>query len=255
MIKPAWLLLGLSVSWAGLTVVAGAEIIPATVAEPAWMQTQTDEFNFAASNLASLRRLNEGALYLIKRYAMLEALITANDQGRTENQAFAIGAASMVPGVGQFINGDTLQGGLLLFASGLSSATIQQLDYTRRQRSGTDELLPAYYATLILHNSLVSYAMLHATNASYRAHRDRTAAMWTGAASVLPGVGQAINGNWWEAGAFLAAYAVSLAAVASFEEAIYPPGNDRTYLVRNPGPRIDLAWLPGGGAISITTDW
>lgn len=206
--------------------------------------------------LAPLRHLHEGFFFLYRRYAMLEALISAEDRVRSENQAFWIGAASWVPGAGQMINGDTLQGSLLLIASGLSAATVRHLEFTRRQLPGGSDWLPWYYAALTLRNGVISYSMLHAANAAYRGRRDRTAAMWTGAASVIPGVGQAINGDWWEAAGFFSAYVLSAAVSLQFEKCIYPAGNDPSYLAgRGRDPQVNLAWLPGGAMVSITAEW
>jgi hypothetical protein len=231
-------------------------IEPAAAMPEAAFSPAQDSQAAPAADLAPLRRLHEGAYFLLKRYAMMEALTAAVDHGRSENQAFAVGTASWIPGVGQFINGDNLQGGLLLGAAGMSSLTIRQLEFTRRQRPGTGDLLPVYYGLLAVRNGVMAYAMLHATNANYRARHDRTAALWTGTASILPGVGQAINGQWWEAAAFLAVYTGSALLTARVEEEIFPSGDDRSYWVRGQeGLRCQVACLPGGAALTLTTDW
>jgi len=211
-------------------------------------------------DLTSLRHLHEGSLFLLKRYSALEALISAVNQGRTENQAFGIGASSVVPGAGQIINGDYLQGGLLLFASGLSSTTIRHLEYTRQRLPASDEsLLPWYYASLTLRNGIVTYAMLHAANVSYRERRDRTYGMWTGMASMVPGVGQAINGDWWEGAAFFVGWTLSAVLTAHFEQALFQPGEDPYHVVNDPenSTQWNVAWacLPGGAGLSFSKKW
>lgn len=207
------------------------------------------------AQISELRQLHEGAIFILKRYATLEALITAVENGRSENEGFWIGTASLIPGVGQMINHDYLQGGLLLFTSTVSWGTVHQLDFTRARQSGSDSMLPLYYSSLFLQNGLMTYAMLHAANKSYRVHRDRTAAMWTGTASLVPGVGQAINGDWWEASGLLVAWGLSTLLVSYCESACFTEGNE-SYLVRAPeNPSWTLSWVPGGAALSFTTGW
>ncbi len=207
------------------------------------------------AQLSDIRLLHEGAIFLLKRYATLEALITAVEIGRSENEGFWIGAASAIPGAGQMINRDYLQGSLLLFASTLSWGTVQQLEFTRARKTGDESMLPLYYSSLVLRNGIMTYAMLHATNASYREHHDRTMAMWTGAASLLPGTGQAINGDWWEAAGLFVAWGLSAALVTYFETALFEVG-DEGYLVESPqAPEWDVSWVPGGATLSVTVGW
>jgi len=210
---------------------------------------------FHDSQLAELRLLHEGSVFLLKRYATMEALITAVENGRSENEGFWIGASSLIPGVGQMINHDYLQGGLLLFASTVSWGTVHQLEFTRTRQHGSDSILPLYYSSLVLRNGLMTYAMLHAANKNYRVHRDRTAAMWTGTASILPGVGQAINGDWWEASGLLIAWGFSTVLVSYCESALFTNG-DEGYLVKAPEqPAWTVSWVPGGAALTFTAGW
>jgi len=182
-------------------------------AVPAWCEpTASEEAPAEVSskletqrfNLEGLYNLNDGVTFLLQRYATLEALVAALQQGRMENQAFAIGAASMVPGAGQFINGDYTQGGLLLLADSMAGINANQLAFSRHKPRHAEWAL-GYYSAEALRNGIMLYATLHAANASFRARQNHSAAMWTGAASVVPGVGQAINGNWWEAAGFFGA--------------------------------------------------
>lgn len=206
-------------------------------------------------NLGMLRQFHESSIFMLKRYASLEALITAVDQNKDENEAYLVGTASLVPGAGQMINGDYLQGSLLLFATSISWASVQQLNYTKKRQKQYMHLLPYYYTSLALKNGVMTYSMLHASNRNYRDHRDRTQAMWTGMASIVPGVGQAINGQWLEAGAFLLAWSLATVATTHFEEKIFLNGDD-SYLVRDPEPMPwAVAFLPGGLGLSYTTQW
>lgn len=207
------------------------------------------------AQLSDIRLLHEGAVFLLKRYATLEALITAVEKGRSENEGFWIGTASVIPGAGQMINRDYLQGSLLLFASTLSWGTVQQLEFTRARKTGVESMLPLYYSSLVLRNGMMTYAMLHATNASYRKHHDRTMAMWTGAASLLPGTGQAINGDWWEAAGLFVGWGLSAALVTYLETALFEAG-DEGYLVKSPGdPEWAVSWVPGGATLNVTVGW
>lgn len=206
-------------------------------------------------NLGMLRQFHEGSIFMLKRYATLEALITAVDQNRDENEAYLVGTASLVPGAGQMINGDYLQGSLLLFATSISWASVQQLNYTKKRQKQYLHLLPYYYTSLALKNGVMTYSMLHASNRNYRDNRDRTQAMWTGMASIVPGVGQAINGQWLEAGAFFLAWSLSTVMTTHFEEKIFLNGDD-SYLVRDPEPMPwAVAILPGGFGLSYTAQW
>ncbi|MCK5218146.1 hypothetical protein KAR10_01410 [bacterium] len=207
-------------------------------------------------HMKNIRRFHETGVFFLKRYATLEALITALDQGETENQAFGIGAASLIPGTGQMINEDYLQGGLLLFATGLSFATIRQLEYTRQRRKGCGRLLPWYYSALAVRNGIMTYAMLQASHVYFRDYHDRTAAMWTGAASILPGVGQAINGDWWEAGGLFITWSLASVFTARLETQIFI-NDDEAYLVNHQEKiQWSIAWLPGGGmGLNLTTVW
>jgi hypothetical protein len=204
-----------------------------------------------ASRLAGLRDLNEGAVFLLQRYATLDALVGALQAGRPENQAFAIGAASVVPGAGQFINGAYTPGALMLLGGSVAGINANQLAFSRR-RPRHPEWGLAYYSSELLRNSVMLYATLHAANASYRARADRSAALWTGAASVVPGAGQAVNHDWWEAAGFLGAYALSAALAADMENRFYAPAD------KAPGPVSDqsiswsLAILPTGLAVNAT---
>jgi len=211
--------------------------------------------SFLQMQLQNLRQLHEGAIFILKRYATLEALISAVDHGQKENDAFWIGTASLIPGAGQMINEDYLQGGLLLFISSLSWSTIRQLEFTRKRRQENQELLPFYYSAVILRNGIMTYAMLHATNKSYRTHHDRTAAMWTGMASLVPGAGQAVNGDWWEASALFVSWSAAVILTSYLEEQIFLSG-DEGYLVKTPEPsRWSVACLPGGVSLLYTVSW
>ncbi len=210
---------------------------------------------YAQTHLQNMRQLHEGTVFLLKRYAPLEALITAVELGRPDSESFWIGASSVVPGVGQMINQDYLQGSLLLFASSISWGTIRQLEYTRKRIPAGEHLQPLYYGSMALRNGIMTYAMLHATNSSYREHWDRTEAMWTGAASLVPGVGQAINGDWWEAGGLFVAWSLAAVLTSHLERQIYVSG-DESYLVEKPdSPDWAVTWLPGGALFSMTTEW
>jgi hypothetical protein len=206
------------------------------------------------AELDSLRELHDGALFVLQRYATLEAVVTALERERQENQAFLIGASSLIPGVGQMINGDYLQGGLLLFADGMSGATVNQLAYTRRPNRRQET--PMYFLTETVQNGLMVYATLHAANASYREHHDRTAAMWTGLASVVPGAGQAINGNWWEAGGLFAGWVATSWLMTALENAT--PAESATTVKAPEAPNQThwaLALLPGGAYLNVNYEW
>ncbi len=207
-------------------------------------------------HMKNIRRFHETGIFFFKRYATLEALITALDQGKTVNQAFGIGAASLIPGTGQMINEDYIQGGLLLFATGLSFTTIRQLEYTRQRRKNCGGVLPWYYSALAVRNGIMTYAMLQASHVHFLDHHDRTAAMWTGAASILPGVGQAVNGDWWEAGGLFLAWSLASVFTTRLETQIFI-NDDEAYLVnRQEKIQWSIAWLPGGAmSLNLTTVW
>lgn len=205
----------------------------------------------------TLRSLHEGALFLLGHYAMLESCITANEQGRLENQAFLIGGASLaVPGTGQMINRDFLQGSLLLYSGMISWATVQQLGAEPRAMARNFQLRPWYYSALALRGLIMNYAMLQAANVSYREHRDRTAAMWTGAASMLPGAGQAVNGDWWEAAGFLASWILFAGLTSVWEREMRAP-QDTPALSAQSGDelRCSPALLPNGGGLILSSEW
>jgi hypothetical protein len=207
------------------------------------------------TQLTNLRIFHEGAIFVLKRYATMEALISAVEDGHSENEGFWIGASSVIPGTGQMINQDYLQGGLLLFTTALSWGTVNQLAFTRVKRSGSDSILPLYYSSLVLRNGIMTYAMLHAANKSYRVQHDRTVAMWTGTASLLPGTGQAINGDWWEAAGLFISWGLAAALVSHFETAVYETG-DEGYLVKSPEENDwAVSWVPGGATLSYTMGW
>jgi hypothetical protein len=223
---------------------------------PYTIQEMRGELPALHFHMKNIRRFHESGIFLLKRYATLEALITALDQEKTENQAFGIGAASLLPGTGQIINKDYLQGGLLLFSTGLSFATIRQLEYTRQRREGSGNLLPWYYSALAVRNGIMTYAMLHASCVHFREHHDRTAAMWTGAASIVPGVGQAVNGDWWEAGGLFIAWSLASVITTRLETHVFI-NDDEAYLVNHQEKiQWSIAWLPGGGmGLNLTTAW
>jgi len=185
-----------------------------------------DQESFLQEQMQDLRLLHEGTFFLLKRYATCEAMLTAMDRGREDQEAYWIGAASLLPGAGQMINQDYLQGSLLLLAATVSFGTVRQLEFTRKKQTGAESFMPLYFSSLLLRNGIMTYAMLHATNKQYAQNHDRTAAMWTGMASMVPGVGQAINQNWWEAGGFFTAWAAATILTSYFEEQIYITGNE-----------------------------
>ncbi|MCK5243273.1 hypothetical protein KAR34_12565 [bacterium] len=223
--------------------------------QPAYpgMKNQQHE-SFLFMQLSNLRELHESSIFLLKRYATLEAIITAVERGEKENDAFWIGTSSLLPGVGQMINEDYLQGGLLLFVAGMSWGTVGQLEFTRKRQPENQSLLPFYYSALVLRNGIMTYAMLHATNCSYREQRDRTAALWTGMASMVPGVGQAINSDWWEAGGLFVAWSAATVLTYYLENSIYISG-DEGYLVESEDCEWSVAWLPGGAGLLFRTTW
>ncbi len=232
------------------------------VSKTLWAQDDSQDANWNGNdnypfeqNLDHLRVFQEGAIFMLKRYAILEAEVRALEKGRRENQAFAIGAGSLVPGAGQIINQDYVTGGLMLFTTTLSWTTVQQLAFTKKKQQQHLDLLPYYYISLAVKNGIMTYAMLHAANQHYRMHRDKTAAMWTGMSSMLPGVGQAINGAWWEAGAFLATWSLASLVNAALEEKIFINSDD-SYLVQDkPSGDWSLAFLPGGALLGYTHRW
>jgi len=230
-------------------------------AVPAWSESLSGDLGESSSdaksklearrsNLEGLREFNEGAAFLLQRYATLEAMVGALQSGRLENQAFAIGAASVVPGAGQMINGSYQLGGLLLFADSVSGISANQLAFAQRKPRHAEWAL-GYYSAEILRNGVMLYATLHAANASYRMHQNHSAAMWTGAASVVPGVGQAINGNWWEAGGFFAAWAASSALAMDMESRVYGEPDKNLTTVSTPEPSWSVAVLPLGIAVNV----
>lgn len=223
------------------------------IAQTSWELTAEDYTK--KNNFGGLREFHEGAIFIMKRYATLEALVIALEQNKPENEALGTGAASILPGVGQMINEDYLQGGLLLFATGMSWSTVQQLSFTKKKRKQYLHLLPLYYGSIILKNGIMTYSMLHAGNAQYRMDRDKTAAIWTGMSSIVPGVGQVINGDWWAGGGMFLAW--SLAAVISgrLEENIFVNG-DKQYLVeKQNNPAWSVAIVPGGLMMSLSQSW
>jgi hypothetical protein len=202
-----------------------------------------------------LRELHESAIFLMKRYATLQALVRAEELGRKENDAFLIGTSSVIPGVGQMINQDYTQGGILLFASSLSWTTAEHLSLTR-PRYRDQEFVSYYYASLFLRNSIMTYAMLHASNASYRQNRNGSAALWTGSASLVPGVGQAINHDWWEAAGFFTAWAAAAFLTSYCQEQAFVDLQDKSYLVEKTEPLpLSVAWIPGGAALEYHRTW
>jgi hypothetical protein len=204
------------------------------------------------AELGFLREMGEGALFTLQRYATLEALITAVDRGQQENQAFLIGASSIIPGVGQFINADYLQGGLLLFSDSIAGTTANQLAYTRHTKS--EMTSPAYYSVVALKNGIMLYATLHAANSSYRARHDRTRAMWTGMASIVPGVGQAINGDWWEAGGLAVTWLVTAMLAAEFENSSRMENKNLT-VNKDSESTWSIALLPDCTGVMVTKQW
>ncbi len=219
---------------------------------PAWSGNQDASMDL---NLSNLRAFHEGAIFMLKRYAILEAEVRALEKGRQENQAFAIGAVSLVPGTGQLINHDYETGGLMLFTTTLSWTTVQQLAYTKKKQQQHLDLLPYYYLSLAVKNGVMTYAMLHAANQHYRTHHDKTAAMWTGMSSMLPGVGQAINGAWWEAGGFLVTWSLASLVNAALEEKIFVNSDDNYLVQDKSAPNWSLALLPGGALLGYTQRW
>ncbi|MBN1595066.1 hypothetical protein JW933_03980 [candidate division FCPU426 bacterium] len=237
-----------------------AGIAQAQEALPNYGERNNDDSSYGKETytelqLRDLREMHEGAIFLLKRYATLEALITAVQRQEKDNDAFWIGAASLLPGTGQMINEDYLQGGLLLFAAGMSWSSVGQLEFTRKRVSGKQGLLPYYYAAVVLRNGIMTYAMLHAANKKYRKQEDRTAAMWTGAASLVPGVGQAINGDWWEAGGLFAAWSAATVLTYTLEEEIFLQGDEGYLVLEDKQPEWWFAYLPGGIGFFITTEW
>ena len=107
---------------------------------------------------------------------------------------------------------------------------------------------------MALREGITLYATLHAANASYRAHQDRTAAMWTGAASVVPGVGQAINGNWWEAAGFAAVWMATAAWTTDMERRYYSNADEEKSVSPVSGEKISwsFAILPMGIVANAT---
>ncbi len=205
----------------------------------------------------ALRRLHSAGGLALRAFSSLDALVGAVDHGgRPETQAFWIGAASsLVPGSGQWINGDALTGGLMLFTAGLSASTLNALP---PERSTRDEQIPtvlAYRTVSAVRDGLTTYAMLQAANTRYRNHRDRSASLWTGAASILPGVGQAINGEWWAAGGFLLAWALTAVAAADLESRLFTTRDLPGLLAEEDRTSWSHAWLPGGAVLGVRRTW
>lgn len=206
-------------------------------------------------NLADLREFHEGTLFLLKRYATLEALVTARQQKRLENESFAIGTASLLPGAGQMINQDYVQGGLLLFTTMTSWGTVQQLNFTKQKKGQYDQVLPWYYTALVIRNGIMTYAMLHASNAHFREHQNKSSAIWTGMSSLLPGVGQAINNDWWSAAGMVVAWSLATVWTSDLEDKIYFNSNDNYLVEKDSTTKLSLACLPGGVMLDLTHHW
>jgi hypothetical protein len=213
------------------------------------------EDSYSSNKLNDLRRLHEDAIFILKRYATLEALITANIQGREENSSFYIGISSLIPGTGQIINQDYLQGGLLLFASAMSWSTVNELEFTRKRQVTGQSLLPLYYSMIFAQNGLMTYSMLHAANEKYREQHNRTAAMWTGLASIIPGVGQAINKEWWAAAGFFAAWTAITVVTLSLDESIFTNGDENYLVNQNNDYDLNISCLPGGAGAILKVYW
>lgn len=210
-----------------------------------------------ATSPLELRRLHAAGGLLLRGFSSLDALVGAVDRGdRPETQAFWIGAASaVVPGSGQLINGDAVPGGLMLFTAGLSTATLATLPPEHRPRSGQGATVLAYHTVVAVRDGLTTYAMLQAANTRYRNGRDRSAALWTGASSILPGIGQAINGEWWAAGGFLLAWALTAVAAADLESRVFTTRDLPGLLADDAGTSWSVAWLPGGAELRLRYSW
>jgi hypothetical protein len=204
-----------------------------------------------------LRKLHSGGLFLLQTYSGLDALIgAANVEGRSENQAFLIGASSaLVPGTGQLINGDYASGGLMLFAAGMSAATLGMLPPERRPRAGLDATWLAYQSALAVRNGIMAYAMLQAANTHYRNTRDRSASMWTGTASILPGAGQAINREWWAAAGLFVTWSLSVVAAASLESQVFTTRDLPGMVTDSEAVSWSVSCLPEGVALFVSRPW
>jgi hypothetical protein len=227
---------------------------------PVWGETMAGEtpsesperVEVPHSHLEGLHNFDEAALFLLQRYATLEGLVGALRAGRMENQAFAIGTASVIPGAGQMINGDYRQGGLLLLADSVAGINANQLAFSMRKARHQEWGL-GYYSASILQNGVMLYATLHAANASYRTHQDSSRAMWTGVASVVPGAGQAINGNWWEAAGFFAAYSVATVWATDMENHFYGTLDKNSAEASGQNTTWSVSVLPMG--LAVKAEW
>ena len=199
---------------------------------------------------------NNSAVQLLRHYAMVEALVTAVRQEKEASKAFAIGASSYIPGVGQMINNDSLQGSLLLFSASIAGVNAKKLQYTVNRTVKEPELLIPYYAVKGINNMILWYSLLHAANSKYIKTHDHTAAIWTGMASHLPGLGQAINGDWWEAGGFLLASALCSLIELSLEDKVYLSSDEASVVAKNKSNITwDFACLPNFVYLNCNIDF
>jgi len=200
---------------------------------------------------ASIRALQEGFLFVLERYSMIDSTLVAQEKGRDVTTCYGIGASSILPGVGELINQDNLKGDGLLFGTFVSSETLKGLG-PKETDQGSGAAAKAAELFRFLEWGLQGYAMIDAAYLAGSTDPTYDRAFWIGAASFAPGAGQFINHDWWKGGGlFLGALALDRLA-ASFES------QARTDKVagRRPGPKeawhYALAPQVGGFLVSAT---
>jgi hypothetical protein len=215
------------------------------------LRPPSDTPSAASASLEGLRDFNTNTFFLLKHYAQLEAMVGSLKRNDAQEKPFWIEVASTVPGVGQMINNNYPLGGTLLFAALTSTATISQLGIPPKANAKRGDIYYLHQGFNTLEEAIITYAMLHATNANFIANQNGSQAMRTGTASIVPGVGQAINGDWGSAAGFFANWAL-VAYVTGELESQMQNTEKQDLMVEKDRNGLEIALIPAGAAMHYT---
>jgi hypothetical protein len=206
-----------------------------------------------SGSLRSIRGFNEGILYLVRAYAMIDAPLIAQEQGKEYGTGLWTGVASVCPGVGQLINKEYLKGDTLLISTFVLSQNIKE---ARGEEESWKLSAPGRWAEGMrwIEGCIQGYAMMDAGFTARTTDPTYDRAFWIGASSVLPGVGQFINHDWWKGGGLLVGFILFDRLAGTFEGmAKNEQHASRPVPSRSGTPDFSLAFAPNGWVVGVSS--
>ncbi len=214
-IKKTTLILSLLVMMTGWQAVLQAQETTTANATQPDNQAQLDQerekiFNrsLPEEKADSIRAIQEGLFMVLERYSMIDTVLVSEELGRDYGSSLWIGSCSVVPGVGELANKSYFQGDSMLFLTALNWQTLREVAPREEEGPVTvyDRCSEAFG---FCKWTLQSFATMDAGYTAMASDPTYDRALWIGASSMIPGVGQFINHDWWKGGSLLLGFIIS----------------------------------------------